>query len=270
MSAQETVSPSRFASDGGAILALWQRDLKHLARERTRWLGVVIQPLLIWALLGLGMGDVFKVEGLEGLDYLTFFYPGVIVMVILFTTVFATMAVIEDRTQGFLQQMAVAPASRGSMVLGKVAGVTTVAMVQAVLCLAVAPLAGFSLGSIAWPALIAALILGSVGLTSLSFCLAWLVTSTHAYHALMSVLLLPLWMVSGAMFPAPESGVVRVIMDLNPMTYSVEALRHALHGGVSEVSAMTPAFSMIALTGFAVGMTGVAIWLTTRVKRWRP
>ena len=152
-------------------------------------------------------------------------------MVILFTTVFATMAVIEDRTQGFLQQMAVAPASRASMVLGKVAGVTTVAMVQAALCLAIAPLAGFSLGAIAWPELIVALILGSMGLTSLSFCLAWLVTSTHAYHALMSVFLLPLWMVSGAMFPAPESGVVRVIMDLNPMTYCVETLRHALHGG---------------------------------------
>jgi ABC-2 type transport system permease protein len=270
MSGQDTTAPSRFASDAGAILALWQRDLKHLARERTRWLGVVIQPLLIWALLGLGMGDVFKVEGLDGLDYLTFFYPGVIVMVILFTTVFATMAVIEDRTQGFLQQMAVAPASRASMVLGKVAGVTTVAMVQAALCLAVAPLAGFSLGAIAWPSLIVALILGSVGLTSLSFCLAWLVTSTHAYHALMSVVLLPLWMVSGAMFPAPDSGVIKMIMTLNPMTYSVEALRHALHGGTAEVAAMTPTVSMLALTGFAVGMTGVAIWLTTRVQRWRP
>ncbi|MBD91205.1 MAG: ABC transporter [Deltaproteobacteria bacterium] len=270
MSAKETTAPSRLASDAGAILALWQRDLKHLARERTRWLGVVIQPLLIWALLGLGMGDVFKVDGLDGLDYLTFFYPGVIIMVILFTTVFATMAVIEDRTQGFLQQMAVAPASRASMVLGKVAGVTTVAMVQAALCLAIAPLAGFSLGAIAWPELIVALILGSMGLTSLSFCLAWLVTSTHAYHALMSVFLLPLWMVSGAMFPAPESGVVRIIMDLNPMTYCVETVRHALHGGTAEVAAMTPTFAMTALAGFTVGMTLIAIWLTTRVQRWRP
>lgn len=269
MSSKDTAAPSRFASDVGAIFALWQRDLKHLARERTRWLGVVIQPLLIWALLGLGMGDVFKVEGLE-IDYLKFFYPGVIVMVILFTTVFATMAVIEDRTQGFLQQMAVAPASRASMVLGKVAGVTTISMVQAALCLAVAPLAGFSFGAMAWPALILALVLGSIGLTSLSFCLAWLVTSTHAYHALMSVVLLPLWMVSGAMFPAPDSGVIKLIMTLNPMTYSVEALRHALSGGTAEVAAMTPMFAMLALAGFAVGMTGVAIWLTTRVQRWRP
>ena len=127
-----------------------------------------------------------------------------------------------------------------------------------------------SLGDIAWPALVLALVLGSVGLTSLSFCLAWLVTSTHAYHALMSVLLLPLWMVSGAMFPAPPSGVVRFIMDLNPMTYCVEALRHALHGGTAEVASMTPAFAMLALTGFAIGMTCIAIWLTTRVQRWRP
>jgi ABC-2 type transport system permease protein len=270
MTTRDLASPSRLASDLGAIYALWQRDLKHLARERTRWLGVVIQPLLIWALLGLGMGSVFQVEGLEGLDYLTFFYPGVIVMVILFTTVFATMAVIEDRTQGFLQQMAVAPASRASMVLGKVAGVTTVAMVQAALCVMVAPLAGFHLGEIAWVDMIVVLILGSIGLTSLSFCLAWLVKSTHAYHALMSVVLLPLWMVSGSMFPAPESGVIVAIMTINPMTYTVEGLRHALHGGTSPIAFVDPAMASLALIGFAVGMTCIAIWLTSRVQRWRP
>ena len=166
MSESTFAVPSRLSADLGAILALWQRDIKHLVRERSRWLGVVIQPLLIWALLGLGMGSVFKVEGLDGLNYLTFFFPGVIVMVMLFTTVFATMAVIEDRTQGFLQQMAVAPASRAAMVLGKVAGVTTVAMVQAALCVAVSPLAGFELGTIAWPYLLVALVLGSIGLNA--------------------------------------------------------------------------------------------------------
>ena len=126
--------PSRLAIETGVISALWRRDMIRLFRERTRWLGVILQPMMFWVLLGVGMGDTFKLEGATDLNYLTFFFPGIIVMIVLFTTVFATMAVIEDRQQGFLQQLLVGPSSRSAMVAGKTAGVTTVALLQGLLC----------------------------------------------------------------------------------------------------------------------------------------
>jgi ABC-2 type transport system permease protein len=233
------------------ILALWQRDMMRLMRERTRWLGVILQPLLFWAVLGLGMGDVFAVKNAQGLDYLEFFFPGTLVMIVLFTTVFATMAVIEDRQQGFLQQVLVGPGSRAAMVAGKTLGVTTIAMIQALLCLLVAPLAGFDLLAFAWPSVILSLMLTSVGLTGLSFAMAWVLGSTHAYHSMMAVLLLPLWMISGAMFPPPGGGM-DVVMALNPMTYMVDTLRHGLYGGVAPVSLTGPTLSLTIQASFAV------------------
>lgn len=257
------------AADWGVIASLWRRDMLHLVRERSRWLGVVLQPLMIWLLLGVGMGSVFQVEGIADLDYLAFFFPGVVVMVVLFTTVFATMAVIEDRQHGFLQQFAVAPAGRGAMVLGKTAGVTTVAVVQAVLCLLVSPLAGYDLTLVHWPALAAAVVLGSIGLTGISFTMAWIVGSTHAYHALMSLVLLPLWMVSGAMFP-PQGGPMDVLMAVDPMTYMVDGIRHAMHGGHAPVGFVDLPTALMALVGFAVVSCAVAVATTHVLRRWRP
>ncbi|MEC9071040.1 MAG: ABC transporter permease, partial [Myxococcota bacterium] len=211
----------------------------------------------------------FHVEGLEELEYLTFFFPGVLLMVVLFTTVFATMAVIEDRQHGFLQQLAVAPTSRLSMVLGKTAGVTTVAAVQLALCLLAAPLAGFQLMEIHWPGLLVAALLGCVSLTGISFTMAWMVQSTHAYHALMSMVLLPLWMVSGAMFP-PGDGLLGGLMSANPMTYMVDGLRHGLHGGVAPVAQVGLWTALGVLAVSSVLSLGLAVVAASRSNRWRP
>ncbi|MGM0577302.1 MAG: ABC transporter permease [Myxococcota bacterium] len=261
--AEERARPSAAAVEWGVISALWRRDMLRLLRERSRWIGVVLQPLIFWALLGAGMSGVFRIPGLDGVDYLTWSYPGILVMVVLFTTVFATMAVIEDRQHGFLQQILVGPASRAALVAGKTAGVTTVALVQALLCLLAAPLAGYALSDVAWLPLLAALVTGCVGLVGLGFSLAWVVGSTHGYHAIMAVLLLPLWMVSGAMFP-PQGGWMDAVMAANPMTWMVDGVRHALHGGVAPASVAGPGTALLALLGFAVAAGGLAVLVSGR------
>ncbi len=240
----------RFAIELCVILALLCRDIILLLRVRTRCLGVILPPLMFWVLLGLGLGETFKLEGVDDLDYLTFFFPGILVMIVLFTTVFATMAVIEDRQQGFLQQILVGPSSRSAMVAGKTAGVTSVALLQGALCLVAAPLAGFDLTATDWFGFLLSMTLGCVGLTGLSFAIAWKLGSTHAYHAIMAVVLLPLWMVSGAMFP-PRGGWMDILMWLDPMTWMVDGVRHALHGGVAPVALMSPEMSWLMLTLFA-------------------
>lgn len=244
-------SSASTSPDLGLIYALWIRDLMRLRAESSRWIGVVLQPLLFWVVLGAGMGSVFRIEGLSGLDYAEYFFPGVIAMVVLFTTIFATMSVIEDRQTGFLQQVMVVPGRRVSLVLGKTAGVSTVSVIQALLCAFAAPLAGYSVLQIHWPLLVLVLLLASVAMTALNFVMAWMISSTAGYHGIMSVVLLPLWMLSGAMYPASE-GWTQWAMTLNPMSYMVEGIRHSLYGGQAPVASCSLSTALIVMVLLAV------------------
>lgn len=252
---------SRLRYELGLFVALWQRDMLRLVRDTSRWLGVVLQPILLWLLLGSGMANVFKLDGTLGMSYLQFFYPGLLVMIVLFTTIFAMMAVIEDREQGFLQQVQTAPGSRAALVLGKTAGVATIALAQMILALVAAPGAGYSLGDTAWGTFLLTFLFGAVGLTALSFCFAWLLRSTGGYHAIMAVVLMPLWLVSGAMFP-PQHGWLDVVMTLNPMAYMVDGFRHALSGGTAPVALHSPTVAVVVLAGFALLTLALAVFVS--------
>ncbi len=255
-------TPGRLQQELGLIGALWRRDMTHLVRQKSRWFGVIAQPLIFWLVIGSGMSSVFKLEG-AGDDYLAYFFPGILAMVVLFTAVFATMSVIEDRQHGFLQQVMVVPASRTSLVLGKTAGVTSMALIQLLLCLVVAPWAGVNLLAVHWPALLATAVLGCVALTALNFCLAWVIDSTAGYHGIMGVLLFPLWILSGAMFPA-QAGWIRGVMIVNPLAYLVDGLRNALAGGDSSVANFELGTSLLVLTGMAIAFVALAVLVVER------
>jgi daunorubicin resistance ABC transporter membrane protein len=229
------------------IRALVGRDLRRFFRQRSRVVGSVAQPLILWAVLGAGLGASFRAAGAGGVSYLQYFYPGTVVLTMLFTAIFSTISVIEDRHHGFLQAVLVAPVARTALVLGKTLGGVAIALVQAAALVALAPLAGFSLAAIDWPALAAALLFSAVGFTALGFAVAWWIDSTQGYHAVMSVALIPLWMLSGAMFPA--SGAHRVVHGLmlaNPMTYAVSAVRRGFYGAALPAD-LVPASSSLAL-----------------------
>lgn len=217
----------------GIIGALWAREMLRLRREKSRWFGVVLQPLLFWAILGGGLRSYFTAGSGEGgeVDYMTWFFPGILMMIVLFTTIFATISVIEDRQSGFLQGVLVAPGSRVALVLGKVAGVTTLVGIQLTVFLAVAPLGGVDLGAVRWLYLAAVVVTSSVALTAANLVLAWRSSSAGAYHAVMGVVTLPLWVVSGAMFPVGD-GALGVAMRFNPMTYMVTGAREAMGGAL--------------------------------------
>ncbi len=246
----------------GTIKVLWKRDLVRFFRQRSRLAGALAQPLLFWLILGGGLDRSFTVPG-TGMGYREYFFPGVIFMVVLFTSIFSTMSLIEDRHAGFLQAVMVAPAGRASIVLGKTLGGVSVAVIQALLVLCMAPLAGFHLSNVDWLAVIQVLLFSSFGLTAIGFALAWWLDSVQGYHAVMSVLLIPAWVVSGAMFPVQGgSPWLTVAMRVNPITYGVEGLRRALYGGhlpagvgISGSSAMLEAG---VLTVFAFVALGIA------------
>lgn len=188
---------------------------------------MIASPLVFWFFIGSGLGSSFKSSGPGGgNNYLEYFFPGTIVLVILFTAIFSTISIIEDRREGFLQSVIVAPIPRGSIALGKILGGTVMSLIQAIILLILTPFIGIHLGLISFLLIFALLALISFGLTGLGFLIAWRMESTQGFHAIMNLFLIPLWLLSGALFPpSGAAGWLRAAMMINPLTYGVEGLR---------------------------------------------
>jgi ABC-2 type transport system permease protein len=199
------------------VATLWQRELVRFWRQKSRVLGVVASPLVFWLLIGYGSNDLAR------------FYSGSLVLTVMFSAIFSTISIIEDRREGFLLSMLVSPAPRTSMVLGKILGSATLAWIQGMIFLAFAPLAGVHIGVTELAAAVASIFLVSFTLTGMGFVIAWRMDSTAGFHAIMNLLLVPMWMVSGALFPmATAHGWIRAIMWVNPLTYSISLLNNVL------------------------------------------
>jgi daunorubicin resistance ABC transporter membrane protein len=258
-------SDSIVAQELATIRVLVRRDLVRFFREKSRVIGALLQPLIFWLVIGSGMSSTFRLPGQSQVGYLEYFYPGIVVMIVLFTAIFTTMSVIEDRHSGFLQAVLVAPGSRVSVVLGKCLGSAAVALSQGAMFLLLAPVAGFELGQIAWFPLIAGLVLTCLALCTVGFAVAWWLDSTAGYHVVMSLLLLPLWIMSGAMFPASPGSVLGYVAAINPMSYAVSAVRRGLYGS-SLPADLLPAGNSLGLELLVLGLfTVVASLVAVRV-----
>ncbi len=224
------------------VLTLWRREMIRFAREKGRVLGFVGSPLVFWLLIGSGFGD------------LAFFFPGALVLTIMFSAVFSSMSLIEDRREGFLRSMLVSPAPRSAMVLGKVLGSTTLAWVQGMVFLCFLPLTGSHPGFAGVATAAAVVFLIAFGFTALGFFIAWQMDSSQGFHAVMNLVLFPLWLISGALFPmARAHGWVQWLMRANPLTYALAALREPL---AHPAPGVVPSFSisLVVTAGFAVAL----------------
>ncbi len=210
---------------------LWWREIARFVRQRSRVTGAILQPLVFWLLLGAGLKASFRPSGMpEGMNYAQYFYPGVIVLVLLFTAIFATISTVEDRREGFLQGVLVAPVSRTTVVLGQALGGTTLALIQGIIFLLLAPFAGIHLDLAAIAVTTAMMAIIAFALTSIGLVIAWRIESTQGFHAIMNLILIPIWLLSGAFFPADGAPVwLRWTMKLNPLTYGMTALRRGLY-----------------------------------------
>src|SRR5204863_10130732 len=179
---------------------LWWREVIRFYRQRTRVVGVIASPVLFWLVIGSGFGSSFR-SGVGDQHYLNYFYPGALIMIVLFTSIFTMMSVIEDRKEGFLLSVMVAPVSRSAIVLGKVLGGATLSTVQGLIFLVFAPLVGIPIGFGSYVLVAITVFLVSFALTALGFAIAWPLDSNQAFHAIINLFLIPLWLLSGALFP---------------------------------------------------------------------
>lgn len=252
------------------------RELVRFARQRNRVFGAIGQPIIFWLLFGFGLGRSFRLPagGGPSMSYLEYFFPGTLVLILLFTAIFATISIIEDRREGFLQSVLVAPLPRWSLVLGKVLGGTLIALVQGLVFLLLGLTVGLKFSALSLAAIALFSFLIAFALTALGFLIAWRLDSTQGFHAIMSVFLMPMWLLSGAFFPADRGGSIGAtalawLMRANPLTYGVAGLRRLIYWDASQtpLPGDLPAMATCWLVTLAFAVVTFALCLQVVGKR---
>ncbi len=215
-----------------AVYVLWLREMIKFFRSKFRIIGAIAMPLFMLVFMGFGFRRV-DVPGLpEGISYLQYFVPGILGMTLLFTGATVGMVVLMDRQFGFLKEVMVTPASRVSIVLGRIAGGVSTSLIQALVILMISLFMGFSVsGFLQGIAAFVVMFLISVIFISMGLILSSRLRDVHDYNNIMNFMIFPLFLMSGALFPLqnlPEA--IRIFSYINPLTYGVDALRGLLIG----------------------------------------
>ena len=208
------------------------REITLFYRQKNRLIGALLQPFIFWLLIGSGLNASFSPSNVNTISYIEFFFPGMILMVILFTSIFSTIGIIEDRREGFLQSVLIAPVPRSGVVLGKMLGGTCLGVMQGFLfmLLALTPLVTIKITIAGFVMVVSVISLLAFGITGLGVIAAWGMDSIQGYHAIMSVVMFPLWIFSGAVFPAEGTPVwLYWIMNLNPLTHGLNLMRQGFY-----------------------------------------
>ena len=241
------VAPDVFSSKmtklGIGIYITWLRDIKRFYRDRIRLVGAFAQPLIYLALLGTGLQAAFTSFGSGDTKYVTFMYPGIVCMTVLFTAMFSAISIIWDREFGFLKEMLVAPIPRSSVAIGKVLGGGSTALMQGFILLLFMPLVGIPYNLEKIGMMIVVMFLLAISLTAFGVAFAARMKSMEAFPIIMNFILLPMFFLSGALFPLQDlPGWMQFLTKINPMTYAVDAMRGVALKGISITS--TAEFSL--------------------------
>lgn len=239
------------------VYTFWLRELKRYVRTPAQIFGGLGQPLLLFAALGLGLGPIFAQSG-RG-SYLQFLAPGVISMSVLFHAAFAGLALVWDRQVGFLKVALASPAPRSYIVLGRLLGGATSAVLQGTLVLLACLLSGFRPISLLSTglALVTLQLVGTVS-CALGTAIGSRLESTQSFTAIMNFFLTPMFFLSGALFPLEGlPKVLQVIAWANPFSYGVDGLRETLTG--------TAHFGVFGDLGVLALFSVVFVWASTLV-----
>jgi len=242
-------------------VSLWRREVVRFLRQRGRVVGALGTPVVFWLLLGSGLRNSFKLPAAnQSINYLEYSFPGMLALIVLFTAIFATISIIEDRHEGFMQAVLAAPVSRTAIVLGKVFGSTTLAVGQAMAFLLLVPFAGIHVSLTGILLAFVALLVMAIGLSAVGVLIAWPMDSVQGFHAIMNLFLIPMWLLSGAFFPASgASSWIGWVMAINPLTYGVATLRYALYTGGELPGSQHPSLLMSWLVSCVFSVAAVAV-----------
>lgn len=250
-----------------AALVLLRREVVRFVRQPSRVVATLGTAALLWLLLAGGLGRAMASGlGSEGVGYAGVLLPGMISLVALFGSVFASISLITDRHEGFLRGVLAGPAPRWSIAAGKLGGTLAVCLSQCVVLLLAAPLAGLSLDAAGWVGALGAAALLCVGVGGVSLALAWEIDSVEGFHGVMNTLLMPMWLLSGAFYePGEAHPVLGAIASVNPLAWVTRVLRDALGAGTDPALVWHWGGSVL----FAAVGAGAAWWSMARVRTLR-
>ncbi len=210
-----------------AVYVLIARDFKKFIREKGRLISTFARPLIWLFLVGGGMSRLVS-PGM-GLSYMQFIFPGILGMTILFSAIFSSISIIWDKEFGLMKAILVAPVSRLSIVVGKALSGTVISVIQAAIILMLFPFLGIKLSLLSFTYAIAVSCLLAFSISALGIIIASFLESMESFSAIMNFIVMPMFFLSGAMYPVknlPE--ILKLISKLNPLTYGIDALKHAI------------------------------------------
>jgi ABC-2 type transport system permease protein len=258
-----------------AVRVVWQREMIRFTRDRLRIVTSLIQPVLFLFVLGTGLSTI-TAGTTQNLNLRTFMYPGALSMAVLFTAMFSAGSIVWDREFGFLREMLVAPVSRWAIVLGKCFGGATTATAQGVIILAMAGVVGVPYSATLFLTVFGELLLLAFTLTAFGIMTAARITQFQAFMALNQMLLMPLFFLSGALFPLGNLPAwLQVLTRINPLTYAVDPVRRAvfahLHAPAAVVHRLNPGVTwgswrvptgveILIVAAMGVAMLAIGIW----------
>ncbi|MFY9822765.1 MAG: ABC transporter permease [Thermoanaerobaculia bacterium] len=245
-----------------AIFILWLRELRRYTRSRVQIIASLGQPLLYLLVLGFGFGPVFQRAG--GGSYLQFVAPGVIGMVVLFTSIFSGIALLWDRQFGFLKETLVAPVPRILVMIGRTLGGATVSMLQGTLMVIVCLIAGFRPTNLALvPLGILFMLMIAIVFSALGVAIGSSLKDMQGFQLIMNFLVMPIFFLSGALFPLNNlPKALAFVTRLDPLSYGVDGLRGALIG----VTHFGIATDVAVLAGVAVGLLYLGAWRFSKIE----
>lgn len=259
-------APIRLAPSGPrhtlrAVKVVWQREMIRFGRDRGRLVSGLAQPLLLLFVLGTGLSGLVR-SSTGGIDFTTFLFPGIVATSTLFTAIFAGISIVWDREFGFLREMLVAPVPRTAILLGKCFGGATVASLQAVVLLALAGLVGVPYDLVMMAELVGLLFLTALAITAFGLAISARIKRFQAVMPITQLVLTPMMFLSGSMFPlAGLPGWLSVLTKLNPLTYAVAPMRHAVFARLD----LSPATRAALDPGIRWGGWVVPVWLQVLV-----
>jgi ABC-2 type transport system permease protein len=217
-----------FQRDVRAIKIVWRRELSRFADDRIRMITQLVQPLLFLFILGTGLSTVAG-SSTHGVNFRTFIYPGILCMAVMFTAMFSAASIVWDREFGFLREMLVAPVRRSSIIIGKCLGGATVAGLEGLVVVALGPLVGVPYNLSLILTIIALQLLLAFSITAFGLLCSVRLTQITSFMALTQMLIMPMFFISGALFPINNlPRWLTVLNRLDPITYVVVPMRHAV------------------------------------------
>ncbi|MBU7010104.1 MAG: ABC transporter permease [Theionarchaea archaeon] len=239
-----------------AVYVICLRDIRRFFREKSQVIGSVARPALWLVIMGTGFNTIFRAQAGTADTYSQFLFPGIIGMTVLFTSVFSAVSVIWDRQFGFLREILVAPVSRTSIAVGKTLSGCLQSMIQGGIILGLSFLVDVHLTVVMIIQVFALIFLASFALSSLGLLIASRMESFEGFNLIMNFLVMPMFLLSGAFFPAQGLPMwIRSIVSINPLSYAVDALRGVILG----VYEHTLATDILFMAGFAIIMTAAAV-----------